>query len=448
MNRTACSIRKARRETENDQTKMTASPTLRQQQRPMMGKQHQQQQQQQQQHQQQQRRRFTATTIRPIQQSVFLLQLFLGILVVSISCFAVVVEAKAKACTNLPRIEAQFLCNRNVLKEGFNATEVFEDYYTNEVFVDKNKSSSSSSRNWHQPYQLQLYVSVSLNTAHDVSKREWYHQRCDASSNETLVSIDVRGYYDWEEENENNETETPPHHDDFSLFEKFSDYPQTSDLEAYLSSKVCGGRPLDFYRARIREWSDSSYPITGGSASTCSLPAQENEETSKISSRRGGGFVTYPSSSILNEDGSKVLLVNARQPRHDKVYYSHQYGNRVFLDGYTYDHDLSLLCGGAEDFLSFYGGDEDVLPSPFFYLVGVLFGYFMVYMIKAEFIRPLRYRQQLPMRYPSSTSTSSTTTIVDDSENDDDDNSDVNDGDNDNVGDDDNRRQEIELVMI
>jgi len=359
-----------------------------------------------------------------------------------------------KACTNLPRIEAQFLCNGNVLEEGFNATKIFEEYYTDQVFVEKNGSSSSSHSNWHQPYQLQLYVSVSRNMAHDVSNREWYYKRCDPLSNETLVSIDVRGYYDWEEENENSETTF--RHDDLPLFETFSEYPQTSDLETYISSKVCGGRPLDFYRARIREWSESDHPIGKAyNSKKCSLPAHETRTTNQFSSTRGGGFVTYPSSSILNENGSK----ETRRPKDDKWFYSFEYENRVYEDGYTYDHDLYLLCGGAADSHTFYGSanDEDVLPSPFFLVIGVMFGYIMVYMVKVEFIRPLRYSQLPVSSYPpNNTSSTSTDTdaIGDGSENDGDDNGNDNNGDNDNAndGDDyddnDNRRQEIELVMI
>ena len=400
--------------------------------------------------------------MRPIQQAIILLQLSLGIIVVSISCFAVFAEANVKACTNLPRIEAQFLCNGPVLDEHFNATKIFEDYFTNEVFVEKNDSS-------RKPYQLQLYVSASRSIARDISSSEWYYQRCDPWSTETLVSIDVRGYYDWEEENETNKTTF--RHDDLALFETFSEYPQTNDLESYLSSKVCWGRPLDFYRARIREWNELDHPIGSEYKSKkCSLPAHQTASTNRFSSDRAGGFLSYPSSSILNENGSKEV----RQPQHEKMIYNYEYESRVHEDGYTYDHDLYLLCGGAVDSHTFYGSanDEDVLPSPFFLLIGVLFGYVMVYMIKVEFNRPLRY-QQLPMsRYPRNNTSSSSTNsmnstddIGDDSESGGGDHGNGNvgntsnndngnygdgdtDGDTDGDDDDDNRRQEIELVMI
>jgi len=160
-----------------------------------------------------------------------------------------------------------------------------------------------------------------------------------------------------------------------------------------LESRVCGGDSFGYFNAHIREWHESSYPIPGKDC--LAVPGTFNHL---------GGYATYPSSSILNEDGSPVLeqlhqqKQQQRHPHPDsyyKEYYWKRYQTHAQTHGYTFDQNLHLLCGGANE-----TGSQD-LASPLFLLFAVLGGYVMVLMIKVELVRPLRY-QQLPSRYPQS----------------------------------------------
>ncbi len=298
------------------------------------------------------------------------------------------------ACTRLPRIEVQFLCDRPLIEEGFNATEIFEDYYDSKIFPNR----LNHTQNDDKPYDLQLYVSVGINTAQDASPREWYSQRCNMYSNETLVTIDVRGYQHWDEpkdfhDSNNNSNSSDSESTDSSSSSNgqtneahwWKDYPSFGNIEAYLSSKVCGGNEFDFFRAAVYPWDETSYPIPSlGQAEECGTRKEEPLPTPDIAQVRGGGQVVYPSSSILRYDGLKS---NSSLP---KDAYTKRYELKVFQGGYNYDHDLYYVCEGAH-----LVGADDEMPSPIFWLFGVLVGYYMVFMIKAEFARPLRY-QQLP----------------------------------------------------
>jgi len=106
---------------------------------------------------------------------------------------------------------------------------------------------------------------------------------------------------------------------------------------------------------------------------------------------KGGGQIDYPSSSIhplLTHDGE----YENPQEHHTKQFYHDLMLHRQATDGYHFDHDHYLLCGGAHGAFDDY---ED--PSPLFIVIGILAGYVMVYMVKAEYARPLRY-PELPRR--------------------------------------------------
>lgn len=365
--------------------------------------------------------------------------LLLGIFIASAwLCF--LVEAK-DVCIKLPRIQVQFICNQPLLQEGFNATEVFEDFFSTQTFAKRQSNQSNANNNIND---YQIYVSVGINTAEDVSYNEWYHYRCDLDSNQTLVTVDVRGYnhiynYVYEELNGFG----PAYTFESDKWWMFS--APFESMRLYLSSKVCSDHSFGYFRYSIHEWDESKYPMPeldesdvepDASNNICGVRRPYTYDKFADNSVRGGGQVVYPSSSILRYDGlpsNNTLSEDAYRQRYELKRSEH---------GYTYDHDLYKLCEDP----SYWAYDDDLEegePSPTFWLFAVMVGYFMVFMIKAEFARPLRY-EQLPRRTSRNRSNSS-------SDNNDDDGDDDNNDDND-----ENHRhtshqrdgQEIELMTL
>ncbi len=304
-------------------------------------------------------------------------------------------------CVKLPRIQVQFICNEPLLQEGFNATEVFEDFFSTQTFVKRPSNQSNSNSNTND---YQIYVSVGINTAKDVSYSEWYHHRCNFDSNQTLVTVDVRGYnhiynYIYEELVGLGPTYT------FETESWWMFSAPFESLKLYLSSKVCSGHPFDYFRYSIRDWDESEYPMPelfesdvepDASSNICGVRKPYTYDKFANSAVRGGGQVVYPSSSILRYDGlpsNNTLSADAYKERYDLKRIEH---------GYSYDHDLYKLCEDPA-YWSFDEGVDESEPSPMFWLFAVMVGYWMVFMIKAELARPLRY-EQMPRRTSNSSS--------------------------------------------
>jgi len=347
-----------------------------------------------------------------------------SILVILMICCGFPFAEAREACTKLPRIQVQFVCKRNLLLEGFNATSFFEGYYGFEVFADRNGSgnndknittTTNTTRNVTtnqtgynnttadekplppQPYQLQLYASAGINRVEDVSDYEWFAYMC-IPRNHTLVTIDVRGYFHWEEPERKLQSLVvsekkidPPHHYTEPPFE-IPRYPDASTLAAYVRYHACGGH-LSHFRANIREWDEQKYGIPNGIR--CSTP-------SNTTFRKGGGYSLYPSSSVLADDGGP----EDRVAKHMESYYEHRLHSQQLEFGYDYDHNLQYLCGfdfGTNVTHRNEYRQQHIIQgtSVLFVMVGVIFGFTMVLMIKAEYTRPLRY-QQLPRDTESS----------------------------------------------
>jgi len=237
-------------------------------------------------------------------------------------------------------VETQFLCSDN-LKPGFNATEIFQGYYNNISSVNLSNGSRGDEAT-KEPYfkeELYVYLTVSVSRVNDVDRHEWYYGRCDQTSNETLATVDVRGYkyyYSIEEEGEDLEKN---HEHDFIIKndQEESGLLQAADkasLKSYLRDNVCGGDEpvVDFFRSHIRPWDDISYPIP------------ENPPPSQYMARYYGGDQDYPSSSLYSMDNHNYNLNNEANIEHERV-----------ASGYKYDHNLYMLCGGAEE-ISFWDG--------------------------------------------------------------------------------------------
>ena len=333
-----------------------------------------------------------------------------------------VVQAR-EACNKLPRTEVQFICNRNITMEnGLNATKLFEDYYQSIDWVmdyvtdEKNTGKIA-------PYKLQLYPSVSLNTVEDVSYREWYYQRCDFSNEQTLVTIDVRGYFHWDEPSDSNVSS--PHHYAASMYPYF-EKTMNQNLESFISKEVCGNQPFDFFRKKIREWEEFAYPTPYNTSCLPFPPVDEARVPGH--SIHGGGYETYPTSSIISTDGQKEALITTSTAK--KQYFENLYEHRVRDGGYSYDHNLYLLCGG----IPYY---TDSQTTPGFLVLATMCGYIMVLMIRAEFIRPLRHERQQRSSRSRDRNTNIDNSSINGSDNDDDENLELT-----------QHRQEIELADI
>ena len=329
--------------------------------------------------------------------------LFLGILFADF-CGKSNVDAM---CLTLPRISVQFLCQQPLISEGFDATKVFEDFYSTEIFSQKlNQSetnssdytisaySSNYSSNSNQPYDLQLYVSVGINTVRDVDRHEYFYNYCDHDDViKTLVTIDVRGYSHWIDGYFNNDSSLDD--DTWWLWDHgFQD--NFEGIREYFQSNVCESHPFLYFRSSVDRWDEDQYPIPPfGESPAAVCGTSETMNSTDTKPAHGGGQAVYPSSSILRYDGLPS------QNSASKDAYERRYGIKKGEGGYQYDHDLYELCADPYVIFGNEVEDDEYEAPPWFWLLGILVGYVMVYMIKAEFVRPLRY-QQLSGRNSSS----------------------------------------------
>ena len=302
------------------------------------------------------------------------MMLFLGQILL-LSFVSVSVEARM-ACAPLPRIQVRFLCDRNLIKSGFNATETMEEYVSTQI--------DNESKDNPKPYLLRFYTSVSVSTVEDVSPREWYYEQCSAKSEASLVTMDARGYYMWDEESSSDVQ--IPHHYHKSPFLIRQDLMAVW-LRDYFKTKVCKARIQNFDQT-VEFWDDYRYPfpIRSDDDIVHGCPALMLPPPLV----KGGGQIDYPSSSI-----HPVLIDNGEyespQENHTEEFYNDLLSQRKITDGYRFDHDHYLLCGGAQ---GAFGYDD---PSALFIAISVLAGYLMVAMVKAEFARPRRY-PEMPRR--------------------------------------------------
>lgn len=297
--------------------------------------------------------------------------------------------------TKLPRIEVQFICD--IANEiGFNATDVVEDFIGNFMLTSNfNNTNSDNQTNSevvlpepYDPQNLLLYVTAAANTVRDVSPFEWYYDQCDISSSDsdnhhnnnedddfdfgfrraletnsgtekTLVTIDVSGYYHW------------------SCAPLLLTIPSHKTLQSYMASTVCARDSLDYFQADILDWS-INYWI---------YPSEIDENN--IDESMGNIEMVYPSSSMLLHDGSPVTN---RENLRNADWYHERWQEAALVYKYRFEHNLCVLCD-----LPSPCGYPPPGPSVPFLIFGIVVGFLIVLMIRAEFAKPLRY-QQLPPR--------------------------------------------------
>ena len=105
-------------------------------------------------------------------------------------------------------------------------------------------------------------------------------------------------------------------------------------LKSYIGNNVCGGDEptIDFFRSHIRPWDEFSHPIP------------ENPPSAQYMANYYGGDQEYPSSSAYSMDSHNNNLNKETKNEHERV-----------INGYKYDHNLYVLCGGAEEILFWEG---------------------------------------------------------------------------------------------
>lgn len=240
---------------------------------------------------------------------------------------------------SLPRIEVQFLCEHDI-RPDFNVTETFAVFFQEILNHHYNEGSSTeytggettggnNNNNLTQLREddLELYSSISISDVHDVDHTYWFYPLCNESSHVILATMDVRGYVSLSE---------GLRHDDFLPS------VDTRVLRSYFQDRVC--KPLDFFRSKTVEWDEKTYP-----------PPKNHQPIKEYQS------VEHDSSS---------------------THYNYHH---------FFDHNLYLLCGGAEDIMYQSNDDEDDDEIDGGFLVlGVIVGTVMLSMLWNE-LKPYVY---------------------------------------------------------
>ncbi|KAG7373971.1 hypothetical protein IV203_013066 [Nitzschia inconspicua] len=284
----------------------------------------------------------------------------------------------------LPRIEVQFVCEHDI-RPDFNVTNIFDSFfqetlnhYFNQFMDVMHNDFDSWTENQGDTVSnltlvgndddVELYSAITISDIGDVNRQYWFYPLCNASSTQILATMDVRGYVylpshmllplqsdtqsSGEKEDNNNQPPTKHHYQNhqhqhdkemtdtdeqniaavMNFMEYFHQSVDTKILRNFFKERVC--QPMDFFRSKVVDWDDKTFP---------------------------------PPSN--------------RQPV--KEYQSIHDPNAIYNHHHFFDHNLYLLCGGADDIMYMETEGEDGVDAGFF-MIGIIVGMVMLSMLCTE----------------------------------------------------------------
>jgi hypothetical protein len=241
----------------------------------------------------------------------------------------------------LPRIEIQFMCGHDI-RPDFAATDAVQQYYV-DVFLSQVEDYNPNDETF------ELKAAVSISDVGDVKDSQWFYPLCNQSSTDVLVTMDVSGYFGLrgEEERVGDMYRSSP--SDVHLIKNTTWYAinhmdrrvGTHSLREYFHEHICRGDDLVFFQSNTLPWND---PL--------SRPDSPPHQHIRSSEPPTTTTADPPYPSINNPS--------------------------------FFDHNLYLLCGGADDILE---GEE--LPDSSFVVLGLFVGMVMVGMIFTELKAPV-----------------------------------------------------------
>lgn len=265
----------------------------------------------------------------------------------------------------LPRIEVQFLCEHDI-RPDFNVSETFESFFQetlNHYFNQFLDVVHNDFDNWTltgdtvsdvsvvEKSDMELYSAISISDIGDINRQYWFYPLCNESSPEILATMDVRGYVSLPTHlpSGGNQQQQMQHdgrtHAKYgknsgynenaaviNFMEYFSESVDQKMIRNYFKDRVC--KQLDFFRSKVVEWDDQSFP-----------PPSNHQP------------------------------IKEYQSAHDSNAGRYNYHH-------FFDHNLYLLCGGAEDIMYFDDSDDGIDQG--FLMLGIIVGMVMISMFCTE----------------------------------------------------------------
>jgi hypothetical protein len=306
-----------------------------------------------------------------------------------------------KMKVTLPRIEVQFLCEYDI-RPDFNVTDTFASFFQETINYYLNQYLDIRSDDFGNRSQLEgitndvrivgkddieLYSDLSISGIGDVNSQLWYFPLCNESSTEILATMDVRGYI-WFPSNFlpnqpsggiDHHQVMKPEHDSYmdhssvvmNFMNVFDETFNQKMLRNYFKDHVC--RPA-FFRSKIMDWDDVDFPPPSNHQ-----PVQEYQTT-------------------LYHNSNAQVAANR--------------DNRYHI----FDHNLYLLCAGADDIMYLDDVDDDGIDQGFL-MLGIVVGMVMFSMIWTEVQQFAINTSGLPRGrqndgYAAAATTSTTTTTT------------------------------------
>ena len=300
----------------------------------------------------------------------------------------------------LPKVQVQFICNYDIRDGGqgneddgdgdgdddryheyyFDFTTTFQEMYRDVYFSQHHGDDGDGDGDG--VVQTELYTAVSINDVSDVTQNHWYYPLCNQTSDAVLTTMEVKGFVWFDNSRINSNSSSDPSHlnnlkknwtqQDLEYHEereveRLIQTMTEHQLEDYFGSNVC--TDMYFFRAQIFAWNPKLDPP----------PSSSSKSKSKTKSNSEGHEVVEEEGQEKGEEdyGSESSSANNQHSHH---YHHHRYHQHHFYD---YDHNLYLLCGGADEIIA-----EGQPPDPGFMVIGVLVGIIMVGMIAGELHRP------------------------------------------------------------
>lgn len=258
----------------------------------------------------------------------------------------------------LPRVEVQFICSHDV-RPDFDVRRTFQALYEDLYLPNLHK--------------VKLYPSISISDMDDVKATHWYYPLCNQSSSDVLATMDVKGYVSFapvQSSKQSHATTTTNGNVDMEYAEnvmvgRLVDTMEEHDLEEYFRHHVCDDMP--FFRSKVVHWNAKLDPPPPPSSSSSSFtpPLEEEDHAPPLHPSYNNRYNPDQHSDSFAHSNSARNNNNNQYQFHDNQFY--------------FDHNLYLLCGGAEELLQ-----QGEAPDPGFMVFGILVGMVMIAMICSE----------------------------------------------------------------
>jgi hypothetical protein len=241
----------------------------------------------------------------------------------------------------LPRIEIQFLCGHEI-RPDFSPADALQQYYV-DVFLSKVEDYNPNDE------AFQLNAAVSISDVSDVKESEWFFPLCNQSSMDVLVTMDVSGYVGLrgEEEQARDQFRTYPtdaylKNTTWYAIDHMDRRVGTHSLREYFHENICQGDDLVFFYSNAIYYNDPLW--------------------------------TWPSPAPQPNESSDPPTATTTDPPYPSS------NNPSF-----FDHNLYLLCGGAEDML-----ESGEFSNSSLVVLGLFVGMVLVGVIFTEWKAPVR----------------------------------------------------------